>query len=134
MLALVVALAPSAHAQKYSDWSAPVNLGPVINSGFFDYHTYVSKNGLSLFFGSDRPGGFSDPNEDQADIYVSHRASIHDPWGTPVNLGPTVNSAFGDGRPSLSRDEHFMFFQSNRPGRAGRGRRHLGFMAPAHAR
>jgi len=121
MLALVVALTPSAHAQKYSDWSAPVNLGPVINSGFFDYHTYVSKNGLSLFFGSDRPGGFSDPNEDQADIYVSHRASIHDPWGTPVNLGPTVNSAFGDGRPSLSRDEHFMFFQSNRPGGPGGG-------------
>jgi hypothetical protein len=106
-------------APKYSDWSAPVNLGPVINSGFEEFHTAVSKNGLSLYFGSDRPGGFSAPGEDQADIYVSQRASVDDPWGAPVNLGPTINSAWGDGRPSLSRDEHLMFFQSNRPGGPG---------------
>ena len=106
-------------APKYSDWSAPVNLGPVINSGFYDYHASVSKNGLSLYFASDRPGGFSDPNEDLADLYVSQRASVNDPWGTPENLGATVNSAWGDGRPVLSRDEHYMFFQSNRPGAGG---------------
>jgi len=133
----------AAAAPKYSEWSAPVNLGPLINSGFFDYHTYVSKNGLSLFFGSDRPGGFSAPGEDQADIYVSHRSSVNHPWGTPVNLGPTINSAWGDGRPSLSRDEHFMFFQSNRPGGPGGGadiwvswRRHthddFGWQAPVN--
>src|SRR6478609_2339863 len=73
----------AAAAPKYSEWSAPVNLGPVINSGYEDAQSSVSKNGLSLYFESPRPGGFSAPGEDGADIYVSQRASVDDPWGAP---------------------------------------------------
>jgi Tol biopolymer transport system component len=106
---------PSAHAQKYSDWSAPVNLGPVINSAFSDQGPAISKNGLSLYFTSNRPGGLGGP----FDMYVSQRASVDDPWGSPINLGPTVNTAFDEGNPALSRDGHFLFFQSKRPGGLG---------------
>jgi len=43
-LAVVMALAagtaalfgPRSSAQRFSEWSAPVNLGPIVNSGFFD--------------------------------------------------------------------------------------------------
>src|SRR6266704_3251117 len=37
-----------------SEWSAPVNLGPVINSTAIDNHAAISKDGLSLFFASNR--------------------------------------------------------------------------------
>ncbi len=47
-------------------------------------------------------------------MYVSQRASVDDPWGSPVNLGPTVNTAFDEGNPALSRDGHWLFFQSKR--------------------
>lgn len=114
ILALVMMKPPSTHAQMFSDWSAPVNLGPVINSGFTDSQMAISKDGLSLYFTSSRPGGFG-----SVDMYVSQRASVDDPWGPPVNLGPTVNSAFGEANPAFSRDGHFMFFQSNRPGGLG---------------
>jgi WD40-like Beta Propeller Repeat len=114
MLAIVMTQAPSAHAQKYSDWSAPVNLGPVINSAFNDQQPAISKNGLSLYFASARPGGLGG-----FDIYVSQRASVDDPWGSPANLGPTVNTASNEGNPAFSRDEHLMFFQSDRPGGLG---------------
>ncbi|HEY3027865.1 MAG TPA: hypothetical protein VGJ55_17080 [Pyrinomonadaceae bacterium] len=114
MLALVMAQAPSAHAQRYSDWSAPVNLGPAINSAFSDQGPAISKNGLSLYFTSNRPGGLGG-----FDMYVSQRASIDDAWGSPVNLGPTVNTTFDEGNPAFSRDEHLMFFQSKRPGGLG---------------
>ena len=110
MLALVIAQAPSAQAQKYSDWSAPVNLGPVINSTSADQQPAISKDGLSLYFTSNRPGGLGGP----FDMYVSQRASVDDPWGSPVNLGPTVNTAFDEGNPALSRDGHLLFFQSKR--------------------
>lgn len=83
---LVAALAlPSAQAQKYSDWSAPVNLGPVINSASSDQGPAISKDGLTLYFHSNRPGGLG-----AFDMWVSQRASVDDPWGAPVNLGLTV--------------------------------------------
>jgi hypothetical protein len=105
---------PSAQAQKYSDWSAPVNLGPAINSAFGDQGPAISKDGLSLYITSNRPAGLGG-----FDMYVSQRASVDDLWGSPVNLGPTVNTAFDEGDPAFSRDGHLMFFQSGRPGGFG---------------
>lgn len=94
-------------------WSAPVNLGSAINSAANDQQPAISPDGLSLYFASARAGigGF--------DIYVSQRASVYDPWGSPVNLGATVNTTSDEGNPAFSRDGHLMFFQSRRPGGLG---------------
>jgi hypothetical protein len=117
-LALTVLLGVVAYyaeaASKFSDWAAPVNLGPVVNSTFNDFGPAVSKDGLSLYFSSDRPGGLG-PN----DIWVSQRDSADDAWGPPVNLGAPVNTAFEERTPNFSRDGHWMFFVSNRPGGFG---------------
>jgi hypothetical protein len=104
----------SAHAQKYSDWSAPINLGPTINSELNDFSPAISKDGLSLYFTSARTGGFGSD-----DIYVSQRASTDDPWGPPVNLGPTINTSFSERDPAFSRDGHLMFFATGRTGGFG---------------
>ena len=114
IFALVMTQAPTAHAQKYSDWTTPVNLGPVINSASSDQGPAISKDGLSLYFHSNRPGGLGG-----FDMYVSQRASVDDPWGLPMNLGPPVNTAFDEGNPAFSRDGHSLFFQSIRPGGLG---------------
>ena len=113
-IVIVLAYAVSAQAQKYSDWSAPVNLGSTINSPSSETQMGISKNGLSLYFSSNRPGGVGG-----VDIYVSHRANADDPWGAPLNLGPTINTNSGEANPVFSRDEHLMFFQSDRPGGLG---------------
>lgn len=99
---------------KYSDWSAPVNLGPVINTGYNDQHPAISKDGLSLYFTSNRPGG-----QGADDLWVSQRASVDDPWGPPQNLGPTINTSGVDFSPAFSRDGHWLFFNSDRPGGFG---------------
>jgi hypothetical protein len=114
MLAFVIAQARSVQAQKYSDWSTPVNLGAVINSTASDQGPAISKDGLTLYFHSNRSGGLGG-----FDMYVSQRASVDDAWGLPLNLGPAVNTTFDEGNPALSRDEHFLFFQSVRPGGLG---------------
>jgi hypothetical protein len=112
LLALLASDQPA--SPEYSDWAAPVNLGSVINSAVNDVGPAISKDGLSLYFGSDRPGGFGG-----IDIWVSQRASLEAPWGPPINLGGIVNSADIDNVPALSRDEHWLFFNSNRSGGFG---------------
>jgi WD40 repeat protein len=86
-------------APDYSPWSEPVNLGATINSSFADGGPALSKDGLSLYFGSDRPGGFGG-----FDLWVSQRATVEAPWGPPVNL-VVINTADIENVPSLSRDE-----------------------------
>jgi len=103
-----------AAAQKFSDWSVPVNLGSIVNSPFAEFGPAISKNGLSLYISSTRPGGFG-----AADIWVSQRASLDAPWGTPVNLGPAINTGNQESLPNISRDGHWMFFSSDRPGGLG---------------
>jgi Tol biopolymer transport system component len=98
----------------YGGWSTPVNLGPTINTSVTESGAAVSKDGLSLYFYSPRTGGFGGN-----DIWVSQRESVDDAWDTPENLGPTVNSTADDSVPSFSRDGHWMFFASTRPGGYG---------------
>jgi hypothetical protein len=99
---LLHAIAPT-RGQHFSDWAAPINLGPVVNSANGDFFAAVSKKGLSLYFTSPRPGGYGG-----WDIYVSQRASVDELWGAPQNLGPTVNTPYDEGSPSLSVDGHYL--------------------------
>jgi hypothetical protein len=114
-----------ARAQQFGPWSAPVNLNAiklsdgtlcpaVVNSAFDDSHPAISKDDLSLFFASTRPGGFG-----EFDLWVTQRDTPDDCWQPPVNLGPVVNSASRDFAPSLTTDGHWLYFHSNRPGGCG---------------
>jgi hypothetical protein len=103
---------------QFSEWSAPVNLGPVVNSRFTDEHPAISNNGLSLYISSDRPVGFA-TIEGADDIWVSQRASLQAAWGPPRHLGPNINSTGGADSPNLSPDGHWLFFGSQRPGGCG---------------
>jgi len=110
-IVLVSAFAASSGAQTYSEWSTPINLGPNVNSSAMDRAPAISKDGLSLYFASNRlPGGFGGE-----DIYVSQRETMDGEWGPAVNLGPTINTTDNEMVPALSRDGHLLFFASNRP-------------------
>jgi hypothetical protein len=99
---------------QFSDWSAPVDLGPPVNSASNDQGAFIAKDGLSLYFVSTRQG----PPGNQ-DIYVSHRASVDDPWEQPQNLGATINTSSNEASPTLSSDGHLLYFHSNRLGGFG---------------
>jgi WD40-like Beta Propeller Repeat len=102
--------------RKYSEWGPAVNLGCTVNSAAQDLGPAISKDGLSLYFGSARAAPDA---QGGADLYVAQRPSPDAPWGLPRNLGTVVNSALTDNVPSLSRDGHLLFFNSNRPGGFG---------------
>jgi len=91
------------------------NLGPSINSlGFGDYSPDLSLDGLTLYFSSSRPGGLG-----EADLYVTTRESIDDPWEPPQNLGPNVNTPYFEGQPSISANGKTLYWDSVRPDGVG---------------
>jgi hypothetical protein len=102
-----------AAAGEYSDWSAPVNL-EAVNSSSNEQNAQLSKDGLSIYFTSNRPGGFGG-----LDIWVTRRASLDEQWQPPVNLGASINTAAAEFAPNVSIDGHLLFFASNRPGSLG---------------
>ena len=101
-------------------WGRPQNLGPVINSTNWDGTPWLSPDELELYFYSmNRAGGYGD-----GDIWVSTRLTRNDPWGEPVNLGPTVNSSACEIGGALSPDGLLLFFSEDiigplRPGGLG---------------
>ena len=118
-IALLGVFCSAAVAQQFGPWSAPVNLGPVVNSPYNDQHPALSKDGLSLIFASDRPGGFGVPGSANGfDLWVSQRDSLDSDWQAAQNL-TMLNTPYRDFAPNLSTDGHWLFFNSNRPGGCG---------------
>jgi hypothetical protein len=114
---LVVLFAPwqATFSQKYSEWSAPVNLGQVINSAGFDGCPSITKDGLTLLY-------MSNIGSTAQNLYFSQRetADPSSPWSAPTSLGPDVNTAaYAEICPTLSISGRYLYFASNRPGGCG---------------
>jgi Tol biopolymer transport system component len=95
-----------------SPWGDPVNLGPIVNSAYSEEHISLSADGLLLFFMDNyisppRPGGYG-----SQDIWMARRASLSDPWESPVNLGPKVNGPAYDWAPCISPDGRTLCFKT----------------------
>jgi hypothetical protein len=108
-------VAPPVQAMSFagSDWSTAV-LVESVNSPFTDQSPVLSNDELSLYFQSNRPDGFG-----LIDLWVSQRDCVDCAWGSPQNLGPTINGPGAEFAPNLSPDGHLLFFSSNRPGGQG---------------
>lgn len=111
LIALLVLLACFGR-NAFADFtfSEPTNLGSSVNTSSRDGLACTSADGLSLFFASQRSGGYG-----SWDLYIATRATIEDPWEEPVNLGPTVNSSSWELGPDILDDSLTLFLQSNRP-------------------
>jgi hypothetical protein len=96
-----------------ASFGAPV-AATALNSAEDDFRPNVRRDGLELFFDSNRPGGIG-----LLDLWTSTRASTSDPWSTPTNLGAGVNSTVNDLRASLAWDGSTLYFGSVRAGGEG---------------
>lgn len=96
--------------QKDGTFSAPTP-APGLDTPYQEQFAALSKDGLEIFFASDRPGTLGG-----LDLWEATRASTSDAWSTPVNLGPQVNSPAAEGRSTISWDGTTLIFHSNRAG------------------
>jgi len=128
--ALLCSVAINADADNSADWRVS-SVGDEINSEYHDGWSTVSDDDLTLYFASNRPGGFveTNPLDDwglgvngtptRYDMYVSQRKSVDQPWGKPSLLPAPINSIYNDHSAAQSADGHYLFFASDRPGGCG---------------
>ncbi len=90
-----------------STWREVVNLGPNINSVGWDSQPSLSLNEDTIFFASDRIGGFG-----LSDIYYSVKDKSGD-WTPARNLGPVVNTRGNDVSPFFHPEFKVLYFSSN---------------------
>lgn len=95
------------HMQEDSTWTEPENLGANINSKAWDSHPTLSITGDSLFFASDRIGGFG-----LSDIYFSIKDKNGN-WTAANNLGPIINTRGNDVSPFIHPKHRILYFSSN---------------------
>jgi outer membrane protein OmpA-like peptidoglycan-associated protein/tetratricopeptide (TPR) repeat protein len=100
--------------KKGDDWGKPFDLSPPINTPGWESQPSISADGRTLFFVSNRKGGYGG-----YDIWKSTITS--NGWGEPENLGPNINTSFDEQSPFIHPDDSTLYFSSNGwPGMGGK--------------
>jgi outer membrane protein OmpA-like peptidoglycan-associated protein/tetratricopeptide (TPR) repeat protein len=88
-------------------WKGP-NLfpNPINVKNALQAHACMSADGKTIYFASDRPGGFGG-----LDIYRAEMKSDGS-WNEPVNLGPQINSKKDENSPFITPDGKKIYFSS----------------------
>lgn len=92
---------------KDSLWTRPKNMGLNVNSLAWDSHPALSHSGDTLFFASDRLGGFG-----LSDIYFTIKDSKGE-WLPAQNIGPVINTRNNDVSPFYHPVYDVLYFSSN---------------------
>ena len=87
-------------------YSQPAKLKGKVNSYSWEGHCSLSPDGKTLYFSSERSGGFGGK-----DIYKAKLLS-DSTWGNVVNLGDSINTAYDEDAPFMHADGRTLFYSS----------------------
>ena len=106
----------SLYVSHYSgrSWSEPEKLPFPINSFAEETHGSISADKSTLFFTSDREGGFG-----ALDIYMAKKQA-NGQWGTPRNMGSNINTPYDEETPMIHYDGRTLYFSSEGHNTMGR--------------
>ena len=90
-----------------SGWSEPIYAGTDINTNAGEVYPSVSQE-KNVFFRSSRPGGYG-----ADDIYRAEW--VNGSFVNVNNLGPNVNSTYGESNSVIAPNESYILFCSSRP-------------------
>jgi hypothetical protein len=94
-------------------WSAPINLGPELNTEQDEIDLTLGVEGDLLIY----PARRKDSIAESHDLYLSKRTNGQ--WGKPTNLGPRINTPGNDTCPWLAFDGHTLYLNSDWVGLVG---------------
>jgi len=94
-------------------WLDPVLLNPPVNGRSWESQPSISFDGKTLYFTSERPGGFG-----KSDIwYTTYKGGR---WTPPINMGPEINTEGNEQSPFIAKDDNTLYFNSDgHPGMGG---------------
>ena len=93
--------------QSDSTWGDIQNLGVNVNSLSWDSHPSLSHSEDTLYFASDRLGGFG-----LSDIYFTYKLP-NGKWAKAQNMGPVINTRNNEVSPFYHPIYHVLYFTSN---------------------
>ena len=88
------------------DWSVIQSFGSDINSKYWESHACLSADNNTLYFVSDRPGGYGG-----RDIYRCVKLP-NGAWSKALNVGPTINTKYDEDGPFIHPDGITLMFAS----------------------
>ena len=91
-------------------WTRPLELGDEINTKYSETTPFLSADGKTLYFSSDRPGG-----QGSQDIYLTRRLDdTWQHWRKPQNLGSPINTDEYDAYYSIAAKGDYAYFMSGK--------------------
>jgi tetratricopeptide (TPR) repeat protein len=103
--------------QPDGTWNTPQPLPGTINSPYHESSVTITKDGNTIYFASERPGGLG-----KSDIYSATKNS-KGVWSVIKNLGPSINTEYDEEAPYIDYDGKTLYFSSM--GRKGMGGRDI---------
>ena len=91
---------------KDDEWTVPEKLPAEINSKYRESHACISADGNTIYFTSNRPGGYGG-----LDIYKCEKLT-NGKWSKAVNLGPKINTEYDEESPFILPDGVTLYFAS----------------------
>lgn len=88
------------------EWSSLQSFGSDINSKYWEPHACLTSDNNTLYFVSDRPGGFGG-----RDIYRCVKLP-NGAWSKALNVGPTINTKYDEDGPFIHPDGITLIFAS----------------------
>ncbi len=87
-------------------WSRIKSVGRHVNSVYWEAHGFITPDGSTMYFSSNRPGG-----EGGLDIWVAQRTGEYS-WDRPVNCGNEINTAYDENTPFYDVENEALLFSS----------------------
>lgn len=92
--------------RKDTTWTKIKSVGKYVNSIYWEAHGFITPDGKTMYFSSNRPGG-----EGEQDIWSSQRLADGS-WDHPVNLGNVINTAYDESTPYFDTENNALLFSS----------------------
>lgn len=92
--------------RKDTIWTKIKGAGKTINTIYWESHGFITPDGKTLYFSSNRPNG-----EGELDIWSATR-NDDGSWDDPVNLGNIINTPYNEDTPFFDPDNNALIFSS----------------------
>jgi len=87
-------------------WSKIKSVGRFVNSIYWESHGFITTDGNTMYFASNRPGG-----EGELDIWISRKAADGS-WERPVNCGNVINTPYDEDTPFYDPENDALLYSS----------------------
>lgn len=92
-----------------NEWSAPMNLGNIINTEKAEFSPFLAADDKTLYFASEGHRGYGG-----SDIFYTRRLDDSwQNWTTPKNLGKSINTSSWDAYYTIDAAGRYAYFVSN---------------------